>query len=310
MNLNYLLIGAGGTGGILSASLTKAGKDVTLIARGKNLDTIRKQGLTVCHLWDHTEETIPVHAVSMEEYESKNLIPDVIFVCVKGYSIDSIIPFIKKTADSHTIIIPILNIYGTGALMQKSLFECTVLDGCIYVSAALEKPGTLIQHGSILRVVFGPRDPSIISPVMEEIQHDLNDSGIICILSRHIQKDALKKFSYVSPIGAAGVYLNAVASDFQKEGPARELFKSLIKEISDLASAMGYPFEEDYVKINLEILSHLSPDATTSMQRDISAGKPSEIDGLVMEVVRLGRLYSVSMPCYEEVARTLCPSEF
>jgi 2-dehydropantoate 2-reductase len=124
------------------------------------------------------------------------------------------------------------------------------------------------------------------------------------------QRDALEKFSYVSPIGAAGVYLHAVAGDFQKEGAARELFKSMIREISTLAAAMGYPFEKDYVKINLEILSNLSADATTSMQRDIMEGKPSELDGLVMEPLRLAKKYSVSMPCYEEVANVLCPLEF
>ena len=310
MKLNYLLIGAGGTGGILGSSLTKAGKNVTLIARGANLHAMQEHGLTIRHLWNQTEENIPVHAVSMEEYESQKQAPDVIFVCVKGYSIDSVLPFIKKVADPHTIVIPILNIYGTGAHMQKELPDSTVLDGCIYVSAALEQPGTLVQHGPILRVVFGPRDPAQISPVMQTIQADLCESGAEGILSRHIQRDALEKFSYVSPIGAAGVYLHAVAGDFQKEGRARELFKSMIREITNLAAAMGYPFEKDYVAVNLEILSHLSADATTSMQRDIQEGKPSEIDGLVMEVVRLGQSYSVSMPYYKEVARALCPSEF
>lgn len=310
MNLNYLLIGAGGTGGILGASLTKAEKNVALIARGANLHSIQEHGLTIRHLWNQTEETIPVHTVSMEEYESKQQIPDVIFVCVKEYSINSVLPFIKKVAGPYTIVIPILNIYGTGARMQESLPDCTVLDGCIYVSAALEKPGILVQHGPILRVIFGPRNPEQISPLMQTIQSDLCECGAEGILSRHIQRDALEKFSYVSPIGAAGVYLHAVAGDFQKEGRARELFKSMIREISALAAAMGYPFEKDYVNVNLEILSHLSPDATTSMQRDIRAGKASEIDGLVMEVVRLGRIYSVPVPCYEEVAHALCPSEF
>lgn len=75
----------------------------------------------------------------------------------------------------------------------------------------------------------------------------------------HIQRDALEKFSYVSPIGAAGVYLHAVAGDFQKEGPARELFKSMIREISALAAAMGYPFEKDYVKINLRFFPTYLP---------------------------------------------------
>ena len=84
----------------------------------------------------------------------------------------------------------------------------------------------------------------------------------------------------------------------------------MIREISTLAAAMGYPFEKDYVKINLEILSNLSADATTSMQRDIMEGKPSELDGLVMEPLRLAKKYSVSMSCYEEVANALCPLEF
>lgn len=310
MSLNYLVIGAGGTGGILGASLTKAGKNVTLIARGSNLSAIQENGLSIHHLWNDTYENIAVKASSMEDYISQNIKPDVIFVCVKSYSVESVLPFIKKTASSHTIIIPILNVYGTGSLIQKSLPDSMVLDGCIYVSAALDKPGHLLQHGPILRVVFGPRNPAEILPVLNTIKSDLNESGAEGILSQHIQRDALEKFSYVSPIGAAGVYLNAVAGDFQKEGRARELFKSMITEVSNLASAMGYPFEKDYVKVNLEILSHLSPDATTSMQRDINDGKPSEIDGLVMEVVRLGRKYSVSLPCYEEVARALCPSKF
>ena len=310
MNLKYMILGAGGTGGILGSALTKAGKDVTFIARGSNLDAMRNNGLIIRHLWDQTEEHLEVRALSMEESCALSLAPEVIFICVKEYSLDSVLPFIRQTAGPRTIIIPILNIYGTGARVQKELPDCTVLDGCIYVSASLEHSGVLVQHGPILRVVFGPRDPSYISPILSAIQSDLCESGIDGVLSTHIQRDALEKFSYVSPIGAAGVYLHAVAGDFQKEGPARELFKSMIREISTLAAAMGYPFEKDYVKINLEILSNLSADATTSMQRDIMEGKPSELDGLVMEPLRLAKKYSVSMPCYEEVAKVLCPLEF
>lgn len=41
------------------------------------------------------------------------------------------------------------------------------------------------------------------------------------------------------------------------------------------------------------------------MQRDVMAGKPSEIDGLVYEVVRLGKEYDVPVPEYEKVAKKL-----
>lgn len=297
--MKYAIIGAGGTGGCLGFFLKKAGKDVTLIARGKHLEAIRKNGLTIQKLWDESRETLPVKACTAEEYKE---IPDVILVCVKGYSMDETVPTIKKIAGKETVVIPILNIYGTGGRLQKKLPELTVTDGCIYVSANIMEPGVILQHGKILRVVFGARKPEEETEKMREVAKDMVTNDLEVILSENIRRDAMVKFSYVSPIGAAGLYCNAVAADFQREGEQREMFKALIREIVALSHAMGIEFEEDLVERNLKILSSLSPEATTSMQRDVIEGKRSEMDGLVYEVVRMGREYKVSMPKYEKAA--------
>ena len=297
--MKYAIIGAGGTGGCLGFFLKKAGKDVTLIARGKHLEAIRKNGLTIQKLWDESRETLPVKACTGEEYKE---IPDVILVCVKGYSMDETVPTIKKIAGKETVVIPILNIYGTGGRLQKKLPELTVTDGCIYVSANIMEPGVILQHGKILRVVFGARKPEEETEKMREVAKDMVTNDLEVILSENIRRDAMVKFSYVSPIGAAGLYCNAVAADFQREGEQREMFKALIREIVALSHAMGIEFEEDLVERNLKILSSLSPEATTSMQRDVIEGKRSEMDGLVYEVVRMGREYKVSMPQYEKAA--------
>ena len=297
--MKYAIIGAGGTGGCLGFFLQKAGKDVTLIARGKHLEAIRKNGLTIQKLWDESRETLPVKACTAEEYKE---IPDVILVCIKGYSMDETVPTIKKIAGKETVVIPILNIYGTGGRLQKKLPELTVTDGCIYVSANIMEPGVILQHGKILRVVFGARKPEEETEKMREVAKDMVTDDLEVILSENIRRDAMVKFSYVSPIGAAGLYCNAVAADFQREGEQREMFKALIREIVALSHAMGIEFEEDLVERNLKILSSLSPEATTSMQRDVIEGKRSEMDGLVYEVVRMGREYKVSMPQYEKAA--------
>ena len=297
--MKYAIIGAGGTGGCLGFFLKKAGKDVTLIARGKHLEAIRKNGLTIQKLWDESRETLPVKACTAEEYKE---IPDVILVCVKGYSMDETVPTIKKIAGKETVVIPILNIYGTGGRLQKKLPELTVTDGCIYVSANIMEPGVILQHGKILRVVFGARKPEEETEKMREVAKDMVTDDLEVILSENIRRDAMVKFSYVSPIGAAGLYCNAVAADFQREGEQREMFKALIREIVALSHAMGIEFEEDLVERNLKILASLSPEATTSMQRDVIEGKRSEMDGLVYEVVRMGREYKVSMPQYEQAA--------
>ena len=297
--MKYAIIGAGGTGGCLGFFLEKAGKDVTLIARGKHLEAIRKNGLTIQKLWDESRETLPVKACTAEEYKET---PDVILICVKGYSMDETVPAIKKIAGKETVVIPILNIYGTGGRLQKKLPELTVSDGCIYVSANILEPGVILQHGKILRVVFGARKPEEETEKMREVAKDMASDEMEVVLSENIRRDAMVKFSYVSPIGAAGLYCNAVAADFQREGEQREMFKALIREITALSHAMGIEFEEDLVERNLKILASLSPEATTSMQRDVIEGKRSEMDGLVYEVVRMGREYKVSMPQYEKAA--------
>ena len=313
--MKYIIIGAGGTGGILGFYMTKAGKDVTLIARNAHLEAMQKQGLSVEKMWTNETETIPVGAESMESYEAKGEKADVILVCVKKYSLDSCIPFIQNISHKNTIVVPVLNVYGTGAYLQEKLPKVLVTDGCIYVSANIKQAGVLLQHGEILRVFFGVREKEDLKKLngqlngeykaerlLKKIAQDFKDSVIDGILSDNIKRDALTKFSYVSPIGTAGLYLHAVAGDFQREGEARELFKTLIREIVTLANAMGITFEEDLVERNLKILSNLPEEATTSMQRDVIEGKQSEIDGLVYEVVRMAKKYGVEVPAYERAA--------
>lgn len=313
--MKYIIIGAGGTGGILGFYMTKAGKDVTLIARNAHLEAMQKQGLSVEKMWTNETETIPVGAESMESYEAKGEKADVILVCVKKYSLDSCIPFIQNISHKNTIVVPVLNVYGTGAYLQEKLPKVLVTDGCIYVSANIKQAGVLLQHGEILRVFFGVREKEDLKKLngqldgeykaerlLKKIAQDFKDSGIDGILSDNIKRDALTKFSYVSPIGTAGLYLHAVAGDFQREGEARELFKTLIREIVTLANAMGITFEEDLVERNLKILSNLPEEATTSMQRDVMEGKQSEIDGLVYEVVRMAEKYGAEVPAYRRAA--------
>ena len=297
--MKYLVIGAGGTGGSIGAYMTEAGKDVTLIARGAHLKKMQEEGLKMETTKKGNYTVNPIKAVDMEHYDGQ---PDVIFVCVKGYSLEETIPFIKRVAKASTIVIPILNIYGTGGRMQERLPELLVTDGCIYIAAEIREPGTIWQNGDIFRVVYGVRNKEELRPELFEVAKDLRESGIDGVLSDNIQRDALQKFAYVSPMAACGLYYHVSAGEVQKTGEPRDTFVKLMKEIDALAVAMGVPFLVDIVTTNLQILDALNPTASTSMQRDIYAGKSSEIDGLIYEVVRMGEKYGVPVPTYQMIA--------
>ncbi|MBU3182400.1 2-dehydropantoate 2-reductase [Clostridium psychrophilum] len=298
--MKYLIIGAGGTGGCIGAYMAEAGKDVTLIARGKHLESIQKSGLKVETTWKGNYTVSQVIAYDMEHYHEQ---PDVIFVCVKGYSLEDTVPFIKRVAHKNTVVIPILNIYGTGGKLQKMLPKLLVTDGCIYVSANIKEPGTLLMHGEIFKIVYGIRNKSEYKPILKQIEQDLKESNILGILSDDIRRDALQKFSYVSAMAACGLYYDAEAAPMQKPGEIRDTFVALTREIDALAVAMGIYFTADIVQINLEILDKLDPTASTSMQRDIAQGKNSELDGLIFEVVRMGEKYGVPVKMYKKITK-------
>ena len=298
--MKYLVIGAGGVGGSIGAFMTEAGKDVTLIARGEHLKKMQENGLAMETTVKGNYVVNPIKATDMEHY---NDTPDVIFVCVKGYSLAETVPFLQRVCDAHTILIPILNIYGTGGRLQKELPDTLVTDGCVYIAAQIKEPGVIWQNGDIFRIVYGVRTPEEFRPELLQVAEDLKDSGIEGVLSDNIRRDALQKFSYVSPMAACGLYYHVFAGEVQKTGEARDTFVKLMKEIDALATAMGVPFQVDVVAVNLQILDTLSPTASTSMQRDVYAGKSSEIDGLIYEVVRMGEKYQVPVPTYEMVAK-------
>lgn len=145
----YLIVGTGGVGGSIAGFLALAGKDVTCIARGKHLEAIREKGL---HLRSDLKGNhfLPVQACTAEEYNEK---ANVIFVCVKGYSLDSIKDLLEKASDKDTLIIPILNVYGTGPRIGQLVSHVTVLDGCIYIVGFVSGPGEITQMGKIFRLV-------------------------------------------------------------------------------------------------------------------------------------------------------------
>lgn len=312
--MRYLVVGAGGTGGALAAYLAGGGQEVTLIARGAHLEAIRTRGLEL--KMGEESSLVKLPACTMEEYEEKRRsgeepAPGAVFVCVKGYSLPETADFLQKVVGDGTVVIPILNIYGTGGLLQQKLPEIVVTDGCIYIASRKEAPGIIKMNGPLLRVVYGLRQdtpPEVRERVkarLEEIRDGLTSSKIKAVLSEQIEADAFRKYTLISPMATLGAALNTSARDMQPGGAQRDTFGKLVQELMALAKAKSIELPDDMVEKNLDIMDHMTPDTTASMQRDVAAGNPSEVEGLVYEVVRQAHSLGVPVPEYERLAGML-----
>lgn len=299
--MKYLIIGAGGTGGCIGGYLSDKGKDVTLVARGDHLRAMKDKGLVI-----NSVRRDPIYLKNVKAYSSEEVFDkfDIIFVCVKGYSLYDTIPTIIKASHEKTLVIPILNTLRAGEKLEEALPGITVVDGCIYISAYISAPGEITQGIKIFRVVFGPRENSKVDrDLLQKIQEDLIEAGIDGVLSDDIRRDIYKKFTFTSACASTGAYYDIMAGEMQKEGKYRETFIALLKELEKIANALSIQLDCNLIEESLGILAGLAVDTTASMQKDMKAGTRSEKEELIFDVVDIAKKYGVDIPNYQKIAK-------
>lgn len=297
--MKYLIAGTGGVGGSIAGFLSLAGKEVTCIARGAHLQAIQTKGLRLKSDLKG-EHTLPIPATTAEAFEGK---ADVIFVCVKGYSVSSITELIQRVSHSNTVVIPILNVYGTGPHIQQLVPDVTVLDGCIYIVGFVSDTGEITQMGKIFRLVYGAHKGTPVAPdILEAIQKDLQESGIKAEISADINRDTFIKWSFISAMALTGAYYDVPMGEVQKPGKVRDTFIGLSQESTALGQKRGVEFPEDPINYNLKVIDKLDPESTASLQKDLARGHESELQGLLFDMIAAAEEQGIDIPTYRMVA--------
>jgi 2-dehydropantoate 2-reductase len=300
MGKKFLIVGTGGVGGTLASLLALSGVDVDCIARGEQLETIRKQGL---HIKSGIvgEHQVMLNAFTAEEYDRR---ADVIIVCVKGYSLDSVADVITRAAKPDTLVIPILNVYGTGPRIARMVPSTeTVLDGLIYVAAYKSAVAEITQTGAMLKLIFGARpEQNIDSARLQEISEILAEAHISNKISDDINRDTFIKWSYISATNCAGLYHNVTMGGLQFPGEAQDMFCALSRESQAIGESLGIVFPQPMDIYNVKVASGINPESTASTQKDVAAGRQSEIKGMLFDMVELGRKQGIPTPTYDIVA--------
>ena len=101
--MKFAIIGSGAVGGYFGARLHKAGHTVYFLARGLNLEAIRKNGLQIKSVAGDYK------ALNVESHETVKTIPsvDVVLVAVKAWQVSEIAPKLKSLGKGSTFFIPL-----------------------------------------------------------------------------------------------------------------------------------------------------------------------------------------------------------
>lgn len=296
----YLVVGTGGVGGSIASFMSLGGKDVTCIARGSHLQKINVEGI---HLKSFLKGDmyVPVKAFSAENFDGK---ADVIFVCVKGYSLFTVTDVIKRASTPQTVIIPVLNVFGTGEKLASAIPDAQTLAGCIYIIGTKTADGEITQQGEIFRVVFGNMPGGTASSeTLASIAEDLKECGIEARVSSDIMRDTFCKWAFISAMACTGAYYDVAMSEVQHNETVRITFVNLLKEAEATGRKSGINIPANFLSTHIKVMDNLDPTSTASMQKDLKRGHNSEINELLFDMLQRGEKLGLEMPTYKTVAK-------
>ena len=117
------------------------------------------------------------------------------------------------------------------------------------------------------------------------------------------------KYIFIAPWGGAGAVTRAPAGVIRSLPETRALLERAMEEIFLLARARKVAMEREAIPRAMAFIDALPYEGTASMQRDIMAGRPSELDAQNGTVVRLGKEAGVATPVNGMIYSSLLPLE-
>lgn len=295
------VVGIGGVGGFLAGAIGSVyGEELTLVARGLRLQSIKENGL-VLHSDLRGEICVHPHAVmTAEELEEQ----DVIFLCVKNYSLEEACDQIRHAVGEHTIVIPVMNGVDPGDRVRAALGCGIVVDSLIYIVAFIGADGEIIHQGDFARMRIGIKHATAEEQqAVAEVSRILTGAGVEHLAVDDIELEIWRKYilncAYNVATAAYDNNIGQLRADPQK---AKE-FEDLITEAYEVAKAKGVAVLPEHRDEFFDRFHNVyRADATSSLQRDLNAGKRAEIETfsgyLVREAERLGIAAPVSEKMY------------
>jgi len=302
--MRIAVFGAGGVGGYFGGRLAQAGEDVVFIARGDHLKAMVTHGLRV----DSAKGDFVVKPVKATDDPGQAGIVDVILVGVKAWQVTNAAEAMRPMVGPETFVLPLQNGLEAPTQLVAVLGDQHVLGGLCGLSTFIVGPGHIRHAGAEPFVRFGELD-NRPSDRVKRLQKVFERAGVIAKIPQDIQVALWMKFLFITPWGGVGAVTRTPLGVWRSLPETRQMAESALQEITIVAQARDIALPENAMPMTMNIYDSLPPDITSSMQRDIAEGRPSELDAQIGAVVRFGKDADVATPLHRLIYNSLLPME-
>jgi len=310
--MKICVYGAGAVGGVIAGWLSRAGHEVSVVARGAHLTVIRERGLRIV-----SSSSECAARVSADSDPARLGPQDYVIVAVKGQSLPEVAASISPLLGPGTAVVTAMNgvpwwffdrlPFGAGKLRLESLdpggaiaraIPTERVIGCvIHLAASIAEPG-VIRHNMGGRLIIGePGGRNVArTEVLVEI---LRGAGFEVVASNFIERDFWVKLLGNVSFNPVSALTLSTADRMIADAQVKGYMVAIMRECLAVGRAVGVDADID-PEARIDMARRLGT-FKTSMLQDMEGGKSLEIDGLLTGTLEIARKAGVAAPCTESL---------
>lgn len=303
--MRIAVFGAGAVGGSIGGLLARAGHSVVFVARGAHLEAIRRHGLRV----EGPAGDFVVRSAEATDDPGTAGRVEAVLVCVKAWQVGEAARSLLPMLDPGTAVVPLQNGVEAADEIAGAVGTDRVLPGLCRILSHVAAPGVIRRAGFPPSIEFGERDDRRSARAVRLLEALREAAGLTASIPEDIEAAVWEKFLFLAPLASVGALSGEPVGVIRDRPELHDMLVSAIREIAALARARQVRLRPGAVERALALVDSLPADATSSMQRDLMGGRPSELEYLTGAVVRLSRTAGLEAPTCDRIYRALRPVE-
>jgi len=310
--MKICVYGAGAVGGLMAAWLSRAGHEVSVVARGAHLAAIRAKGLRV-----RSGGKTQKFSVKASKDPAVLGPQDYVIVAVKAQNLGDVAARIAPLVGKSTSILTAMNgvpwwffdrlKFGDGKERLKSLDPGGKLSramptdrivGCVvHLAASIPRPG-VIGHNMGRRLIVGEPGGKNAERT-RRIAQALSSAGFEVIVTAEIEKEFWVKLIGNVSFNPVSALTQTTADRLIEDREIKDYMVAIMSEVLAIGRAVGVDADID-PEARIDMARVLGP-FKTSMLQDMEAGKPLEVDGLLAGTLEIAHKAGVRAPFTESL---------
>ncbi|MHC1560933.1 2-dehydropantoate 2-reductase [Actinomycetospora sp. C-140] len=311
--MKVAILGAGAIGAYVGACLSRAGADVHLVARGANLEALRRDGVRV----QSARGDFVAHPPATDDPAEIGPVDHVV-LGLKANAYAAAGPMVRPLLHATTSVVAAQNgipwwyFHGLGGPYDGRRIEAVDRDGAVsaalpperaigcvvYAATELAAPG-VVRHVEGTRFSVGEPDGSA-SARCAEFAEAMQAGGLRCPVEPDIRDDIWVKLMGNISFNPISALTRATMAGICRHDGARELVRSMMEETLVVARRLGADPSVS-VERRLAGAERVGEHKTSTLQ-DLERGRSLELDVLLHAVVELADLTETEVPTLRAVA--------